>query len=262
MHSLFVIVVCAVLFSSVFAAPYLPDFVPCSFSVRFKTYVYGPEGDVVANSTDRFMRDNQNDLWRWDSDFSGFIPFLDPQQTIIIWRPDLSTSYHDYGDRCIKNDGMPTMFPLPFDYLYQKTSGMDWFQFTDTWEGLPSYVYRSTFLVPKFNITVVADIITLQSNGALVIIKGTAKSVEYGLDLTYAMEVEYFEQHQEILPLYFIPSPHCNNGNPIPSPPPSTQTFDKECYGLAGSSGSNAGFRSGASYSMVLALLLVALLLF
>jgi len=262
MRALFVSIGITILFSMVLAQPDLPDFVPCSFSVSFKSNIFGPEGDVLASSTDRFIRDNENDLWRWDSDFTGMAPLVDPQQFIIIWRSDLNTSYHDYGDKCLKNDGHAEMAPLPYDWLLSKTYGMSWFRHVNTWEGLPSYTYHATFHIVSYNGTMDVEIHTLQSNGALVFINGTAKSEEHGIDVSYAMQVESFEQHQEVLPIYFIPSAHCNDGVPVPAPPAPTPSFEKECYGWRDSA-SSAGFRTVASWSMVLVLLLVvAVLLF
>jgi len=235
-----------------------PDFVPCSFTAQFSTKLYNPQEEVVASSTDRLMRDSDLELWRWDSDFTGLAPVLEPQKWIIIWRPDNSTSYHDKGDVCVKNNGRKEMAPFPYQWLYEKTYGINWFKNSGTYEGLPCDIYHSKFVVQQYKTTMTADIYILQKNGGLVLINGTAVSKDYGLNLHYTMNVDYFEQRHEIRPSYFIPSAHCTGGVPMSAPRAASEDFVKSCYDYGESS---MGVQVAASWIAVLVAALVAILM-
>jgi len=236
-------------------SPDTPDFVPCSFTVQFYTEVTNTDGEVVASSRDRFIRDGDNDLWRWDSDFTSNLPIIESQKWIVIWRPDLNVSYHDYGDKCVKNNGRSTMAPRVYQWLWEKTNGINWFTNVGTYDGLPCYIYYSHFVVKQYKTTMTCEIYTLKSNGALLLINGTAKSDS--LDLRYNMDVEFFEQHEEVLPTYFMPAAHCSE-TPIAAPPAPTAEFDKTCYGIVG--GSSMGVRAVVSWVAVL-LAIVAMIM-
>jgi len=256
MRAVFVAAALVFLCSFVAAQDDLPDFVPCSFSVQFSTNVYGPEGDVVAKSTDRIIRDNEVDAWRWDSDFTGIFP-LEPQQFIIIWRPDNQTSYHDFGSKCKINDGRESMVPLPYDWLQEATGGMFWIREKASWDGLPCSIHHTSFTVLEYETDMTMNVHVLD-DGTLVLINGTAKSDKYGLDLRYSMEVDYFEHNEEFSPVYFIPSPHCTGGKAIDAPPKSSSDFQKRCYGADGSH--SVASRSVFSWAVVLMLLVAAML--
>jgi len=253
MRAIVLAVALAALCSFVASQEDLPEFFPCSFSVSFNSEITNLQGEIVATSIDRLIRDGEQDLWRWESDFTGLPGVLDPQQWIVIWRPDMNVSYHDLGEKCIKNNGRKTMAPLPYDWVLEKTGGMTWFRNVGTWEGAPCYIYHTTFVVKEYQTTMTADVHILKS-GALVLVNGTAKSDKYGLDLKYSMDVQYYDHNQEFLPTYFIPAGHCTNGTPIPAPSPSSAEFQKQCYG-------NFGAHAVASWAMVVLLLVAALLL-
>jgi len=260
MRAFFALVCVAALFAFASADDdTLPDFVPCSFTVVFNSEIMNPDNEVVATSKDRIMRDNDLDLWRWDSDFTGLLGVLEPQKWTVIWRPDIGengTSYHDYGEKCLKNNGRPQMAPRMYQWLYEKTYGMNWFRNIGTFDGLPCFIYHSKFVVKQYQTTMTADIHVLQKNGALLHINGTATSDKYGLDLHYTMDVEFFEQHEEVRPTYFIPSAHCTDNTPISAPAAPSEDFEKSCYGLADSS---LAVRTIVSWAAVLLALVAAL---
>jgi len=258
MRSLFVAVALALLCSFATAQEDLPEFVPCSLNVLFHSTVLNRQGEVVASSVDRVIRDNEHDIWRWDSDFTGLPGVLDPQKWIIVWRPDLNASYLDLGEKCVKGDGGHlNMLPLPYDWLLEKTYGITWFRNIGNYEGLPCYIYHAKFFVVDVETTMTTDIYVLQNDGSLLLINGTAQSDKFGLDLIYAMEVQYYDQHQEVRPTYFIPAAHCTDGVPVPAPPASSDAFVKSCYG----EDSSMGVRAVASWVAVV-LLLVSVLFF
>jgi len=256
MRALFVGIAVAFLCAFAMADDDLPEFIPCSFSFQLKTVVKNLDGETVATSTDRVIRDN-GDMWRWDNDFTGIPGIMDEQKWIIIWRPDLNATFHDYGEKCKKNDGCGGgMCPLPYDWIIQKTGPVNWFRNIGTWEGLPSYIYHSMFYVKEFGTTMTVNVHILQKNEALVLINGTIKS-DSGMDLVYDMGVEYYDHKQEFRSAYFIPSAHCSE-DPIPAPAAPSAEFEKACYG-AESEGANAN--AVASLALVLLLLIVAMLL-
>jgi len=149
------------------------------------------------------------------------------------------------------------MAPLMYQWFVEKTYGINWFRNNGVYDGAPCDIYHSTFVVKQYATTMTADVYLLQSNGALVYINGTAKSDKYGLDLHYFMEVDYYEQHMEVRPTYFIPSAHCTGGVPISAPPASSEAFDKMCYGGE----SSMGIRAVVSWISILVALAAAMLL-
>jgi len=235
--------------------PDTPDFVPCSFTVLFNSEVYNTEGTLVASSKDRIIRDGDLDFWRWDSDFTGVPGIIDAQKWIVIWRPDLNASYHDYGNKCVKNNGRKEMAPRLYQWLYEKTNGINWFTNIGTYDGLPCNIYYSHFYVNQYKTTMTVEIYTLQSNGALLLINGTAKNDK--IDLRFDMDVEFFEQHEEVLPIYFMPAAQCSD-TPIPAAPAPSDDFDKKCYHFGGNS---MGARSVVSWVAVLLALVAAIAL-
>jgi len=243
---------------AVFAAQCaFPEFIPCSFSMLLSSKIYNTQKELVATSTDKVIRDNSADAWRWESDFSGITGVLDPQKWIIIWRPDLGVSYHDLGEKCLKNNGRPKMCPRPYDWICEKTDGLTWFRQKSTWEGLNAFNWYAHFYVNEYGVpkTEMTANVHVLEDGTVVLINGTAKNTL--VDLTYVMEVQYYEHNQEFRPTYFIPSAHCTNGSAIGALPESTEAFQKQCYGSEGSLAS----RVVLSWAVIL-MLLVAVVMF
>jgi len=205
----------------------LPEFIPCSFHAEFHTRVMNTDREIIATSVDQFYYDH-DDLWRWDSDFNGIPPLIDPQQWVIIWRPDLTTAFHDFGDKCILNYAGKPMTPLPYDWFVAHTSGVNWFKLTGTWEDMPVFIYHTTFYVERFKVTFTADIFILQEDDSLVLINGTAKG--NGLDVTYTMDAVVYEHRTHLSPNLFIPSARCSYGQVIPAPSEPSDEFQKQCY--------------------------------
>jgi len=256
----FVVIAAAVALLACFAAGQdddLPEFIPCSFDLRLVSEIKNLQGEVVASSVDRVMRDGDLDVWRWDSDFTGLNGTLDEQQWIVIWRPDLGNAYHDLGDKCIKNDGRPTMTPRPYQWLLEKTASkaVSWFRNLGSYEGVPAYIYHTTFEVKEYKTMMTVNVYVLRQTGAIVLVNGTAKSDEYLLDLTYTMEVDFFDFKNPIRPSYFIPTAYCTDGKAVRAPPLPSEEFQKTCYGLE----SSIAARSVASFVAVLLLSLVVL---
>lgn len=138
----------------------LPEFIPCSFDLRLVSEIKNLQGEVVASSVDRVMRDGDLDVWRWDSDFTGLNGTLDEQQWIVIWRPDLGNAYHDFGEKCVKNDGRPSMTPRPYQWLLEKTTSkaVSWFRNLGSYEGVPAYIYHTTFEVKEYKTVMTVNV--------------------------------------------------------------------------------------------------------
>jgi len=236
-------------FAAVSEAASLPEFIPCSFHVEMRTRVMNPDREIVATSVDHVYYDHDN-LWRWDSDFSGVAPVLDPQQWIIIWRPDMGVCYHDYGDRCLLNNGASTMTPLPYDWIQRGTGGLDWFLLQGEWEGMPVDIWHSTFVVLKYDVTFEANVYVLKEDKSVVLVKGSGYNSK--LNLTYTMDAVTFEHNVPLDPTVFIPSARCTNGTVIKTPDGASADFKKTCYAGA------AAF--GPALWATLLLLLVAML--
>jgi len=212
-----------------------------------------PDREIIATSVDHFYYDH-DDLWRWDSDFSGLIPLLDPQTFTVIWRPDLKVSYHDYGDHCVLNDGRSEMAPLPYDWFLSKTKGVTWFWMTGVWEGMPVDIFHANFVVNKYNTAVTADVYILQDDHTLVLVNGTAKNDQ--IDLTYIMDCVEYEHMVPITPSsLFIPSARCTNGTVIKVPDDASDGFKRECYDTQ-----SAASIAVASWASLLMLLLLAII--
>jgi len=268
MRSLFVVVLALL---CVISLAEFPDFVPCSFDLHLTTEVKNKDGDILMTSIDRIMRDSNIDLWRWDSDFSGNEVFgVNASKWIIIWRPDMETSYHDYGSECVLNDGRDKMVPPPFDWLLENVEGGDilWFWHSDTYEGVKCHKYEAKFVVKDpyggdFGglgpIELQLFFYIVKDTGAIVKVEGSLKTVRVSdiHDITINMNVDFFESNIELRPAYFIPSPHCTGGQPISAPPKTSEEFANTCYGAESSS---AGSRAIASLAAVLLLLILALL--
>jgi len=212
----------------------LPEFVPCAFHAQFLTRVLNPDREVVATSRDDVYYDH-DDLWRWDSSFSGVIGVIDPQDWTIIWRPDLKTCYHDLGDKCVLNDGGGSkMTPLPYDWFLRGTKGVSWFKLSGVYEGMPVDIYHATAYVTKYGITVTINVHILTQDQALVLVNGTAKNDQ--VDLTYTMDTVIYEQKSGTAANLFIPSARCTNGTVISAPKAASDSFVKQCYRTASAS--------------------------
>lgn len=234
----------------------LPEFVPCSFHAEFHTRVLNPDREVVATSVDNVWYDH-DDLWRWDSNFSGFAGILEGHEWAIIWRPDMATSYHDYGDRCLLNDGAKTIAPFPYDWLLMHTDGMTWFRMKGTWEDMPVYYYTTKFYIKNYDTTVTTNVYLLEEDDALVFINGTAHSDKYLFDLTYTMDTISYEDRVALDPKLFIPSARCTNGSVISIPPEASDSFKKQCYESkpSGSAASHVVLSGAAVLLLALAVL-------
>jgi len=234
----------------------LPEFVPCSFHAEFHTRVLNPDHDVVATSIDNVYYDH-DDLWRWDSNFSGFAGILEGHEWSIIWRPKLFASYHDYGDKCLTNDGGKTIAPFPYEWLLMHTNGMNWYRMSGTWEGMPVYYYHTQFYIKNYDTNVTTDVFLLQDGDTLLFINGTAKSVKYMFDLTYAMDAISYEHNVPLDPKLFVPSARCAKGSVINVPDDASDSFKEECYNMkpSGSAASHAVLSAAAVLLLALAVL-------
>lgn len=229
----FIAAAVAIALFGTFVAGDLPEFVPCSFHAEFHTRILNEDKEVIAKSIDHVYYDNEN-YWRWDSDFTGVEPLVEPHQWTIIWRPDMGHSYHDYGSYCLMDDGRQEGPPPPYDWLERNTNGIAWFRMIGKWEGLPVFIQHSKFTVNKFRAEATVDAYMLQEDSSLVLINGTAKNDL--VDLTFHMDTVAYEHNVQIDPRLFIPAAHCANGTgPFTVPPDPTADFRRKCYEGAGS---------------------------
>jgi len=216
-------------------ASIVPEFCPCSFHGEFHTRVLNQDRQVIATSRDHIYFDNEQ-YWRWDSDFSGVPGVIEAHQWIITWRPDMGCTFHDYGDKCLKNDDRPEPPPAPYEWLLRNTNGISWFRLTGTWEDMPVYIYHATFTINnRFSANVTTDVYVLQDDLSLVLVNGTVKSSKLLLDLTYHMDTVAYEHNVQIQPNFFIPSAICANGTIFSAPPEPSEDFKNSCYESAGS---------------------------
>jgi len=232
------------------------------------TEIRDKNGNVIGTSIDRFMRDGDLDLWRWENNFAGIPPLVGPTKWIIIWRPDKDAAYHDKGAECILNDNEDHMTPRPYDWLLFRVVGneINWLWNSGEYEGLQSDVYNAKFIVKAQEdqtfdpVKVEVDVIMLRDSGSIVRLNGTIKTNNQPIptiDVSFISIIDFFERNVELRPAVFIPSPHCTGGKPLGAPPKTSDAFAAKCY--AEESSSSAGSRAIASLAAVLLLLIFAL---
>jgi len=235
-------------------AAVLPEFVPCSFHVMFQSRVLNPSREVIATSTDHVYFDGEQ-YWRWDSDFTGVPPILDAQYWSIIWRPDLDTSFHDLGDKCILNDGDQHMAPPPYDWFLRATSNVKWIKEPSaTWEGMPVDIYSTKFIINRAEALCSVNVFILQEDQTLMFLNGTGHT-DSGVDVTFHMDAVEYEHGVALNRALFIPSARCTNGTIISAPAEPSEKFKKSCYVVP-----DAGSRAGAFWTTILVLLFAVLL--
>lgn len=233
MRAFFVVALTIAAFGAIAAATEaeLPEFVACSFHGEFHTRVLNEQREVVSTSKDHLYFDG-GQYWRWDSDFSGVEGVMEPHQWIIIWRPDLEATYHDYGTICKKNDDRAQPPPPPYQWLLRNTNGISWFRIPGTWEGMDVYIYHSTFTVNKYSALVTSDFYFLKEDDSLVLVNGTVKSESLFLDLTYHMDAISYEHNVPFPTTTFLPAAHCSP-EPLSAPAEPSADFKKKCYASA-----------------------------
>jgi len=227
------------------------DFMPCSFQVTTLTKVYSG-GTEIASSEDALYRDHDN-LWRWESDFSGLSGLFDAHSWVVVWRPDYASSFHHdmISGKCLKNNGGKYMYPYPPEWITSKVDTISWTQSDVTYNGKSAVMYTANGKNIHSNFEVVANLIASKDGFNFYGANGTVKSAL--IDLEFQMEVNQYVAYKPLASKLFQPSEPCTEVT-IPAEP--TKDFARLCYQhtpLSNPSSSNAGFAVNPSILAVLA---------
>jgi len=212
------------------------DFMPFAFQVSTLTHIYS-EGSEIATSEDTVYHDHDN-LWRWDSDFSGVAGLFDPHSWIIVWRPDNGASYHHQmlTGQCLKNNGASKMYPYPYDWIASKCDNLTWSEDYITLNGKSAIRYSAVGKSSRYNFVLNTNIFT-STSGSFVFANGTVESV--AIDINFVVEVNQYISNSPIDPKKFTVSKPCPETT-MPADP--SRDFTKFCYHTPSSTSSNAGF--------------------
>jgi len=234
------------------------DFMPCSFQVTTFTHIYSG-GVEIATSEDALYRDHDN-LWRWESDFSGLSGLFDPHMWVIIWRPEFDASYHHQmlTGTCSKNNGGEHMYPYPVEWISGKCDHLTWSQSDIVFNGKPAIMYTAKGKSTQYQFEIVSNLIS-SKNGEFLSGNGTVKSMM--IDVDYVMDVNQFIPYKPLASKLFQPTEPCPE---VDVPKEASKDFVKLCYQhapLSAGSSSNAGFAVNPSILAVLASVFAALLM-
>jgi hypothetical protein len=202
------------------------DFLPCSFQVAAYTEIFS-EGSSLSHSIDSVWRDHDN-LWRWDSDFSGIPGVRDGHKWSTIWRQDRGCSYHNYVDQgmCSARCG-EKITPLPYEWLVSKLGEIEWTESASTWKGEESLVYKGTVESAQFKMTGVVEFVILKESQTLVQISGSGTSSGAQIDITFVTDITQYKHHVPLEPNSFITQLPCAE---TAAPRNASKQFESYCY--------------------------------
>jgi len=242
------------------------DFMPCSFQFTTLTHVYSG-GTQIATSEDAVYRDHDN-LWRWESEFSGLSGLFDPHVWVIVWRPDNGASYHHQllTGTCLKNNGASKMYPYPYEWVESKTDGIEWTMDDCIFDDQPAYKYTAKAKSTRYKFVAEANLFAYKKNGQFVFGNGTLQSNM--IDLELRIDVEQYVTRTPLPPKLFQTSKPCPETS---APADPSKDFARLCYRSSTSSSSattssqsqqsGAGFAVKPSIVAVVASLVAALLM-
>jgi len=231
------------------------DFFPCSFQSTTLTHILSG-GVEVATSEDALYHDHDN-LWRWDSEFSGLPGLFEPHVWSIIWRPDNGASYHHLmlEGVCKKNNGGSKMYPYPYDWISSKTDGMTWTQEECVYNDETVWKFSGKGKSTQYKFTLESNLF-MKKNGELVFSNGTVQSSM--IDVEFKTDINQFISHARLQPKLFQTAPPCPA---VTLPADPSREFVDVCYRSTTSSSSNAGFAVKPSILALVASILAALVI-
>jgi len=232
------------------------DFMPCAFQVTTYTHIYSG-GAEIATSEDALYRDHDN-LWRWESEFSGLSGLFDSHVWVVIWRPDYGASYHHHllSGQCLKNNGAKQMYPYPYEWIASKMSSIEWSEDYVTFDDKPSVKYTVKGKSTQYKFTLEANIFTYKT-GEFVFANGTVQSNM--IDVEFKVDVNQFVTNTPVAPKLFQTVKPCEE---VTLPADPSKDFSKLCYRHPTSSSSTgAGFAVIPSIFTLFVILLVCIAL-
>jgi len=246
-----------------FAMAFNPyDLMPCSFQITTFTRIYSG-GAVLGTSDDTLYRDHDN-LWRWDSDFTGVTGLFDGHMWSVVWRPDVQASYHSNLKTgvCLKNNGGSTMYPYPYDWVVQKTGKVDWTSEECIFQDKPAMKYTGKAKSSSYQFTLETNIFTTK-NGDFIFANGTVLSNM--VDIVFTTEVGQYVAYNPIAPKIFLPVDRKEMKTPCETviyPADPSKEFTQVCYNHETHSSSHSGaFAINPSIAFILASILAILMI-
>jgi len=249
-----------ILLCSVSFAFDIHEFFPCSFQVKTYTRLIS-YGQVMATSEDTFYHDHDN-LWRWDSTFTGISVILGHEWS-IVWRPEYGNSYHVETPKheCLLNAGYfqpGVMMPYPFDFMLEFFSDPDWNEDTVTLSGSPAT--RITLKgVAMFKTNVVFNMFIRDDE--ILFANGTIKTPD--ADYEVQVDINQFKAYQPIPSKVFTTCTSSKIHATTPPADPSAE-FRKLCYRnpVTHTSSSSDSFIIKPSFANIFASILMILLFY
>jgi len=209
------------------------EFMPCSFQITTYTRILSG-GSLLGTSDDTVYRDHDN-LWRWDSDFTGVSGIFEAHVWSVIWRPDYNASYHQnmMSGACLKNNGGSTMYPYPYDWMLSKFDQLTWTKEECTYNDKPAYRYNAKGKSTRYQFNVELDTYSLLT-GEFLHANGTVESNM--IDVEFETDVNQFVSHKPV-PAKLFMTP-CEK---LVYPSDPSKEFVDVCYNYKTHSSSLAG---------------------
>jgi len=247
----------AVLLLAAVAVAFDPhDLFPCSFEAMTVTSVMSG-GSEQFKSFDSIYHDHDN-LWRWDSQCDGFLPFFEGHEWSVIWRPDDGVSYHEdlKAGKCLKNNGESKMYPYPYEWIASHVDSVSWSSKETKYNGRSAIKYTGVSHSTEWDFDAKFDIYIAKKSGDLLYANGTVETKF--IDVTFSMTVTKFVSHSALALGTFVPSARC----PATTVPASaSKEFQRYCYESTNELSSSGAAVIKPSLAIFLATLLMALLI-
>jgi len=237
------------------------DIMPCAFQITTYTRILSG-GALLGTSDDTLYRDH-NDLWRWDSDFTGVTGLFDGHMWSIVWRPDLDSSYHSnlMTGKCLKNNGGSAMYPIPYKWVEQKTGPVDWTQEECVYNDKPAIKYTGKAKSTSYQFTLETNIFTTKS-GDFMYANGTVMSNM--VDIVFTTELGQYIAYSPVPPKTFMPQDanfkDANKCEAVVYPADPSKEFSQVCYNHGPQPSSSHAGGSAFAINPSISLMLISLL--